>query len=420
MKHLHACAMGRVMLLLSGLLPLILGQGCPGGAPPVNPDPQPEPDPGSDNDPPPPPVATACGLNGRDCDTVSGALPNDIVFGDINGNGIPDMAVVLFGTDTVNLLTNDGNGIFETLAVLPAGDSPSRGEFADFDGDGHLDFAVATSSPIFGLGISILANDGLGNFSNMTTLPVGGVIEDFQVADVNNNGHIDIVATSRLSNTLILFVNNGDGTFGAGKVFDCGEFPKALTLADLNDNGLVDVAVPNQTTGTVSILLNTGEASFAAPVSFAVSDTADSMPEAAAAGDFDGDGAVDLAVTLPGPFESEELGDVAILFNDGTGVFGPPVILPVGVNPAGVAVGDLNGDGAPDIAVANQGISIETSSLGILINRGDGTFHDVIHLLTDGGPYAVALADLDGDGDLDFGTANFTTNTITLIENEGF
>ena len=144
---------------------------------------------------------------------------------------------------------------------------------------------------------------------------------------------------------------------------------------------------------------------FLAPLAF---DTG-SSPWSVAVGDFNGDGKPDLAVANEGDLGVGDYGNVSILLGNGDGTFQSAHNIVAGKNPVSIVVGDFNGDGRLDIAVANNGINIQggwlPGNVSVLLGNGDGTFQDHVDYPTGSGPVSVATGDFNGDGKLDLAVA---------------
>jgi hypothetical protein len=92
-----------------------------------------------------------------------------------------------------------------------------------------------------------------------------------------------------------------------------------------------------------------------------------------------------------------------------------PVGFPVGTNPDGAAVGDLNHDGSLDLVVAN----FIDNTVSVLLGRGDGTFAPKVDYQTGKGPSSIAIADVNGDGKPDLVVSNFTDGTLSVLKGNG-
>src|SRR5262249_54582112 len=141
-----------------------------------------------------------------------------------------------------------------------------------------------------------------------------------------------------------------------------------------------------------------------------VSLTTGTNPSSVAIGDLNGDGHLDLAVANAGS------NTVSVLLYNGIGVSGFAAATPyaTGGTPEPVAVGDLNGDGRPDLAVANT----DSNTVSVLLGNGDGTFQAQTQYPTGLGPASVAIRDLNGDGKLDLAVANAVSNNVTVLLND--
>jgi len=220
----------------------------------------------------------------------------------------------------------------------------------DINGDGWPDLAV---SSFFGGGeVEILLGTGVGDFTSVGFLHLGGEALGLAFSDFNDDSKLDLVATDG-SSQVVVFLGTGTGTFSDPIGFPAGGQPRAIALGDLNGDGGADLAVVNTFSDNVSILL-TSAGTFVPGPTCAVG----SSPYAIAEADFNGDGARDLAVA--------NLNDnnVSVLLGDGHGGFGAATNFAVGAAPRALLSEDFNGDGAPDLAVANG----NDNSVSILLN----------------------------------------------------
>jgi len=186
-------------------------------------------------------------------------------------------------------------------------------------------------------------------------------------------------------------------TFGNGSV--------AAAAGDFNNDGFVDLAVANSNDGTVSIALGKGDGSFKSSTAYVVG----SSPASVAVGDFNGDGSLDLAVA------NSQGASVSVMLGNGDGTFLPPVTYAAGNVPTWVAVSDVNNDGVLDLVVANSA----DNTISVLLGNGDGTFQTQVTSPTGAGPVQLAVADVNGDGNPDVITADSVDNTVSVLLGNG-
>jgi hypothetical protein len=175
------------------------------------------------------------------------------------------------------------------------------------------------------------------------------------VADLDGDGKLDLVVANNTAGTISVLRGNGDGSFRTAVNYRVGANPSGLVVADLNSDGALDVVVTNDNSGTVSVLLGNGDGTLRDAVNYATGP----RPYALAAADFDGDGNLDLVVAN-GPLQYNT---VSLLRGNGDGTFRQreAFVVTSGTFPTDVAVGDFNGDGAPDLAVtvfSNNTVSV--------------------------------------------------------------
>src|ERR1039457_1304939 len=191
--------------------------------------------------------------------------------------------------------------------------------------------------------------------------------------------------------------------------FPTGNQPTAMTKGDFNMDGALDLATANQSDNTVSILLAKPDGTFAAKVDY----PAGRLPTSIVAADFNNDGRLDIAVT------NQQDNTVSILLGNGDGSFLPPTSFPTGGSwPGSIIAGDFNHDGKPDVALINQNPG-GAPSVAVLLGVGDGTFQiPVEYSLTSSyvQPSLVA-ADFNGDGKVDFATLDGSYAIAVLLGN---
>ena len=283
----------------------------------------------------------------------------------------------------------------------------------DLNGDQSNDAAVA--DPVGGK-VAILLGSGRGALAPapVPSVQTGGTKPSaVAIADLNGDGRQDLVVANDGSNNVSVLLGDGGGGFSAAakSPFLTGEARAvSATIGDFNGDAKTDVAVVNFSSGNVSVMLGDGLGGLArAPGS--PTSTNGLHPGPAAAGDFNGDGKLDLAV-------ANESGNVVVLKGDGTGRLSRAGASPFGLSPTGLGAGDFNADGKLDVAVANA-----TGTVTILLGNGTGGLSLLPAAapvnIVGTAPSSLAVADLDFDGRLDIAVANAGSGNVSVLRGDG-
>ncbi|PYL01436.1 MAG: VCBS repeat-containing protein [Verrucomicrobia bacterium] len=241
------------------------------------------------------------------------------------------------------------------------------------------------------------------------------------MSDFNGDGKADLAVANSASVNVSVLLGTGDGAFQDSFSYDAGTNPSSLVVGDFNRDDKPDLALanlgsgPSNTNGSVSVLSGNGDGTLRAPVNYVLGDRP-GLPVNLVAGDFNGDGTPDLVLTVAGsPWSGNRLGGSAssVLLGNGDGTFQPAVTYGTGRDLGSVAVGDLNGDGKPDLAVA----SYFANDVSLLLGNGDGTFQPAVNYGAGVYPQSVSVADFNGDGKADLAIANSGSGNVTVLLN---
>lgn len=341
-------------------------------------------------------------VRGTDTRIAVGAAPNSLEIADFNGDRVPDLAIANSRTNNVTILLGNGRGGFAEVkgSPFPAGNAPNDICISDFDSDGAPDLAIANHEVKY---LTVLLGNGHGAFSRAPGSPVMVLsrphTHGVAAGDFNQDGKLDLVTESWAENKVTIIFGNGRGGFaGPGVQFDVGKRPyQRLRVADVNLDGNADVLTTNLEVDNLTVLLGDGKGSFHG--ASGSPSPCGTTPFALAVGDLNGDRKPDLAIgNWAGQPDRRNGEGVTVMLGDGKGGFalmaGSPFA--TGDGPGRIAIGDVDGDGMPEIVVANY-----LSRNVTVLREHKVTFRQTATIPVGNHPQGVALADLDGDGKSD-------------------
>jgi hypothetical protein len=343
------------------------------------------------------------------------------------------------GTSFIPTFAGNGTAIdpstFSPRLDMSCPSGPLHTVIGDLDGDGKPDLVVGSAyDHIISIFQNLSTNGPLttDSFAARVDLPsIGGSSDNpvgIEVADVDGDGKLDIVACDRVNNRILVYRNLSTGgtlttnSFAAPVAFEVGADPRYVRVVDLDGDGRPDMVCGCYGANAVSILQNTGLAGSLTTNSFAahVDLPAGAGAFDVAVGDLDGDGRPDLAVV------NEEGSSVSIYRNlmTGPGVintnsFAPQIQIPAPDNPLTIAIGDVDGDGKPDLVIGSwggQSISVyrNLASPGSLSTN---SFAPRIDFGTTGWTHNVALGDLNGDAKPDIALVAEMDSAMSVFQN---
>ena len=358
-------------------------------------------------------------------DVPTGSGPQFICNADLDGDGKPDLIVANGDSNTVTIYHNNstpGNVSFSEIASFTMGASgyPIGVAAGDLDGDGKPDIVISnyyTQTLEF---LYNASNPGHILMDSVLSVPSGNYILGASIADLNGDGKPEVIVACQGSNLLSVYTNSstlGHIAFSNETpiLAPAGGSPFRVIVADLDGDGKPDLAAANTYLGTVSAYLNMtpagGAISFAADVDFATGN----FPEGLAIGDIDGDGKPDLVIA------NNNDNTLSLLRNTssaGSLSFAPQLTVNSGFAAYDLVIADFDGDGKPDIAVDDQ----YTNTVSIHRNistPGTIAISANVDYTTGNIPYSITTADFDGDGKPDLATVNDADNTFTVLRNKG-
>jgi hypothetical protein len=374
---------------------------------------------------------------------IAGVSPTWLVQADLNGDGKPDLIVAEADSSTVGVFLGNGDGTFKAEVQYSVPAPPLYLVANDFTGDGKVDIAVGMIGSTATGSIAVLPGDGKGHLGAALYTPDPYPSTGYWLipANLRGNGELDLIVVDPDDfgphGGVQVYLNNGKGTFAPGQFVYGNE-----AIPDEPPDLMMSAAVGSLSSGACSSLVVTDAYGLAfifpgncdgtfsyPPVQFAIGDMGATVQLA----DVNGDGILDFVASgavLPGSggqFGNVAGDEVLVLLGDGSGNFGQSRTYRGDMSMYSLAIGDVNGDGFPDLISANQG----SNTASVFLNDGKGGFGDPQgegfgnnNGATNAPDTPFAFADVDGNGTIDMVILNSgpypgNPNQINTFLNDG-
>lgn len=341
-----------------------------------------------------------------------GNNPYSMVVGDFNRDGYQDLAIANANSNDITILLGGNTlGFREAIgSPITIGTTPTTIVMGNLNGDDNPDLAIAYST---NHNVTVLLGDGTGRFTEDPNRPIASDSRTYSIAlgDFNKDGNSDIAIANLLLGTITVLLGDGTGGFmsAANSPFIAGDSPYSIVVEDINLDGNQDIIATNISSCTIMVLLGDGLGGFKTTKESKLANG--KLPKSIALGDFNGDGKPDLAVANTGN------NSISVLLGNGEGEFnlanGSPY--PTGGSPISLVVRDFNKDNELDIVSAN----FISRTLTILLGNGNGKFiyAKSSPFSLSSAPWYMMLVDFNKDSKPDLAIANGKNNDLTLLLN---
>ncbi|MSP61143.1 MAG: hypothetical protein EXR72_12525 [Myxococcales bacterium] len=340
--------------------------------------------------------------------------PFGLETADLNGDKKPDLVLAASDGSGVAVYLGQGNGQFTPLAPITV-QSAAQTATADLNGDGKLDVAVTSFFGPDASNVSVLLGKGDGTFAPTATYsagtmanPSGIVVGDFTGDKIPDLATANVAGGGAGAGVSVL-PGKGGGTFTTAIRTNVGTQDYGLVAGDWNGDGTLDVALTSYTDGSVYALLGRGDGTFLV----ASGNKTNVGATLITTGDYNSDGRADLAAV-----NVKQPSFLSVLLGKGDGTYQPAVNYGGLSGSVGVVSADINGDGKMDLVASNGEGMINT--LTVFLNSGAGQFPSTLTVPTGMNgvdPYGIAAGDWNGDGRIDLASANYRGASLTVLLN---
>ncbi len=360
-------------------------------------------------------------------DSFGTAGASSVEAADLDGDGDLDLVSANRAGSNVTIFFQASPGVYAATPDLTLGNASTTNgatsvEAADLDGDGDLDLVSANST---GSNVTIFFQTSPGVYAATPDLTLGNALTtngaaSIEAADLDGDGDLDLVSANSAGSNVTIFFQTSPGVYAATPDLTLGDASTTTAAAsvragDLDGDGDLDLVSANRNSSNLTIFFQTSPGVFATTPDLTLGDASTTSGATfVEAADLDGDGDLDLV-------SANSTGDnLTVFFQTGPGVFAVTPVLMLGdsfttIRPAAVEAADLDGDGDLDLVSANNS---PPPNLTVFFQTSPGVFAatpDLKFSSTTGPAVAVEAADLDGDGDLDFVSANGFGDNLTVF-----
>lgn len=291
------------------------------------------------------------------------------------------------------------------LTNAVAGAVPYAVRLADMNNDGKLDIVAYNYDDA----ISVALNHGDGTFQTAQTFSAGAIIFNPIVGDFNGDGKMDVATTTIAfhSNMVLVFLGNGDGTLQP-PISSPVSYAGNLAAGDFNHDGKLDIAIGEY--NLILVVFGNGDGTFSSEVDLP---SGSDLNNELVTGDFNHDGSVDLASVVPSDSA------VSVILGNGDGTFQAAVEYPVALGPESLVTADFNRDGKLDLAAQAYNGGPRGAAVSVLLGNGDGTFQPQVDYRVPASGIAMAKGDFNGDGFVDLVMGDYYHNLVAILPGNG-